>query len=422
MDNVNVSDVLADANAIYSEVTETTDQHDNISDALDVIEDMSETTGGLVMEGMGLDRTQANLMRKTLVNVIGLDLLAAHHVGENQEVGKTTTKLVTESLKQVVKDFWQALKSSFNVVWAKLKNWYITISSAAESLSKKAKATKTKAERLVGATAKEKRFDFKKASEICMNRKVSPSLLKGGMESLKDLTEQTLNVRTASEVEKFINAAQDSLDDFVKNTKTKATPDDSWVSRFNDIYTPSVAVKVTALTDPNIKKRIVADEDNFEYKITGVLPGDLVVVYSELKDTSTLDMAEKVGGIGATVVRAHDKDIESTQSVETLQPFQVADFCDQIVDFCDVVTFYEKAWQRRDKFMNGVLGNLDKAINNIENEDLEEGMDKAFKRTARAITSAVKRSNSFNAGVINTIVKVSANVLLYCSASLAQYS
>ena len=133
-------------------------------------------------------------------------------------------------------------------------------------------------------------------------------------------------------------------------------------------------------------------------------------------------MHEGLGLISARVVNKDKREYnEQVVSAETLHPAQVADICDTIIDLNEQISFYEKAWQRRDKFMSKVLKELDKSIERIDQEDLQEGKDKEYKKTTRAILAAIKRSNTYNASLLNLVLAVSAGSLSYCDASLTMY-
>lgn len=417
MSDLNVSDVLSEASDIYQQITQTSDQNDNIDNALELVEEVGDSAGGLVQEGFSSVNTK--LLKIVLEDIVGVDLLTTYSVKLEDGMNPTQTKLVMESVKQVVRDFWQALKNSFNAIWAKLKSWYITVTSASESLVKKANKIKSRAETL-STTPTERKFEFKHPENIQIQRKVNSASLQAGLKTVNTVLEQTLNTRSTNEVENFIEAAEDALDNFIKNSSA-SNPDSSWANRFSDLYKPSVNVKTSPLSDVKIKEQIIYDDKNAEYDITDVMPGDTSIVYSKLKAESTLPLSEKLGLISARLVKTTQKEAESTVQADTLYPEQVSAICDLVVELNEQITFYEKAWQRRDKFMNKVLSSLDKSIEKIDNEEVEEGHDKVYKKTTRAILAAIKRSNTFNASLINYVVKVSAGSLSYCEASLTFY-
>lgn len=418
MSDLNVSDVLSEASTIYQQITQTEESNDNIDTALELVEDVGDSAGGIVQESFSGVNTR--LLQKVMKNLTDINILENHNIKMEDGMNPTQKGLVFESVKQMVRDFWQALKNSFNAVWAKLKSWYITVSSASESLIKKANAIKAKADRLA-STPSERRFEFKQYESIQIGGKVTSPLLRKGLAEVKVVVDQSLNVRSTNEVENFIESAENALDEFIKNSSAN-NPDSSWVNRFSDLYQPSVNVTTTPLKDTKIQQQIIYDDKNAEYKITGNMPGETAIVYSNLLATSALPMSEKLGLISARLVKTSQKEATSTAiPVEVLHGAQISDICDTIVELNEQITFYEKSWQRRDKFMNKVISNLDKSIEKIDNEEVEEGHDKVYKKTTRAILSAIKRSNTFNASLINYIVKISAGSLAYCQASLTFY-
>lgn len=420
MSDLNVSDVLEEANNIYNEITDVSEANSNIENALDTAEEVGASLEGIKTES--IDATALRLVKLNMESVLGFDLIQAIKAGIKMEDGANTTqaKLIQESVNGVIRDFWQALKNSFNAIWARLKSWYITVTSASESLIKQANKIKSKAERITVAPT-ERKFEFKKYKAIHVGGKLSSPLLRTGLKDLKVIVEQALNVRSTNEVENFISGAENALEDFVKSS-TAANVDSSWVKRFSDLYTPSVGVKTDHVIEPYVKEQIIFDEQNAEYKQTPTLPGNKVIVYSSLKEASTLPMYEALALISARAANKDKRDYnEQAIQAETLHPAQISDICDTIIDLNEQISFYEKAWQRRDKFMNKVLKELDKSIERIDQEDLQEGKDKEYKKTTRAILAAIKRSNTYNASLLNMVLAVSAGSLSYCDASLAFY-
>lgn len=412
-----VSDILSEASEIYDQVNEISSQNDNIDNALELTEEIAKAPGGVIQESFSTVNTK--LLKTVMESIVGFDITARYNVKMEDGMNITQGNLVFESVREIVKDFWAALKASFNATWAKLKSWYITITSASESLIAKSNKIRARAERL-GSSPKERRFDFKAYEAIHVDGKLNATIMREGLKTIDGVLEQTLNVRSTNEVENFIEAAEDALDNFIKNS-TATNPDSSWVNRFDDLYRPAVKVKTTPLNDKKIQDKILYDPKNAEYNITDMMLGDTRVVYSKLNATSQLTMYEKIGLIAARLVRDDSKDRGATISVDTLFPEQISSICDTVNTLNEQVTFYEKAWQRRDKFMNRVISTLDKSIEKIDNEDMELGHDKVYKKTTRAILNAIKRSNTFNSSLINYVVRVSASSLAYCEASLAMY-
>lgn len=420
MSDLNVSDVLAEANTIYQEVNEAQEVDSNIESALDTAEAVGASVDGIKTES--INSVNLRLLKVTLEHAVGFDLIKEIKAGVTMEDGAnlTQSKIIAESVKQLVRDFWNALKSSFNAVWARLKTWFITVTSASESLIKKANKIKDKAEKITTSPT-ERNFELKNYKHIHFDGKVNSATLRGGLKELKGMLDQSLNVRTTNEIEKFIESAENALDDFVKST-TATAPDSSWVNRFSDLYTPSVGVQTNPLSDPYQKEQVIHDDANAEYKISNRLPGNKGVVFAEVKSSSTLPMYEKLGLTFARFVNYTKREYtEQAVRAETLHPAQITDICHTVIDLNDQIAFYEKAWQRRDKFMNTVIKKLDNSVEKINTEEVEEEQAKVYKKTTRAILSAIKRSNTYNASLLNTVLSVSVGSLAYCEASLGFY-
>lgn len=419
MSDLNVSDVLAEANTIYNEINEETQIGENIDAALEVAEEIGDSVQGLTTESLAPNALR--ILKMTLESATGINIVEHTDCGIKLESAatQTQTKFVLESVKGIVRDFWIALKNSFNAIWARLKSWYVTMTSASESLSKKAIRIRDQAEKTTGSPT-ETTFEFKGYRSVHIGGKVSPLVLRGGLDNLKKITDSVLNVRTTNEIEQFISAAESSLEDFIKSSSDSA--DASWVNRFADLYTPSVGIASKPVNMPQVKAQFKYDDANADYKMTDTLPGDKAIVYSELKSSSTLAMDAKLGLIYARFVSVTEKPLNAQAvKAETLGVGGVLDICDKVIEMNEVVGYYEKAWDRRSKFMSRVLKELDRTIDKIDKEDVAEAKASIYKTTTRSILSAIKRSNTFNASVLNNVLATCNGSLQYCEASLAMF-
>lgn len=415
MSDLNVSDVLSEAVDLYQEVSEVRSQNENIEAGLETAEEIGTSLETVKTEGLSPSSTR--ILNLTAKRILGVDVLPQFSIKMEDGANDIQTSLVLESVKQMIKDFWQALKNSFNAIWSKLKSWYIAISSASESLVKKANKLKTRADQMSGSPT-ERNFEFRGFGSIAINNKLNSIVLRNGIKTIQSVLDQSLNVKTTKEVESFIEAAEDSIDSFVKNSTT-STPDTSWAARFSDIYKPKVGVKTTEVNDKDIQEQVNYDPENADYQMTEALPGNKAIVFSSVKEASTAPFWQKTALIFAKIVSMTKRELPESVNAEVLHPATISDICDSVIQFNEQITFYEKAWDRRDKFMSKMLSSLDKSISNInDDDDVQEGHDKIYKKTTRAILSAIKRSNTYNASLINYVVKVSAASLTYCEASL----
>ena len=130
--DLNVSDVLEEANNIYNEITTTSEDNTNIDHALDMAEEVGASLEGVKQESV--DATALRLVKINMESILGFDLIQELKAGIKMEDGANTTqtRLIQESVQGIIRDFWQALKNSFNAIWARLKTWYITVTSASE--------------------------------------------------------------------------------------------------------------------------------------------------------------------------------------------------------------------------------------------------------------------------------------------------
>ena len=140
-EDVSVSELLNGANDLYSAVTQTNEQNEAIGDTLDLIEEVGKSEGGLKQESYSPENVR--ILSRVFKSIVGYTPCEHYGIKLEDGMNPTQTKLVFENIKQIVKEFWLALKNSFNSLWAKLKTWYIKIVSASESLVVKANKIKT---------------------------------------------------------------------------------------------------------------------------------------------------------------------------------------------------------------------------------------------------------------------------------------
>lgn len=427
-----VSQLLSEANQLYIGITKSAENEQQINKALGTLEkvtDIIENNSKDVFEDgdedtTSLTPTTTKIVKTVLESVLGFDVIKEMAIDLRLEDGsnKYQTRLITESVKSIMVDFWFALKKSFNDNWAKLKTWYITVASASEAIVKKANEIKAQADMLNGVP-EVKSFELRDFKFITLGGKIDSGALRKSLETLKVITEQTLNARKTTEMEKYIDSADNAVAQYLKSDGTGQI-DTSWIRRFNDVFRPPMDVQLNTVTSEELKNKFQVNESNAIYQLSSMLPGGKAIVFTEVKDSSTLPFHEQLALIDATVIDVLPEEEFAKQSVlaDTLYPPQISDICKSIIDLNDQISFYEKAWQRRDKFMEKTISQLDKAIDGIAAEGDNDKLTLNYKLGVRSVLDSIKRSNGYNASLLNMVIASSAGALNYCQASLAMFN
>ena len=104
--DLNVSDVLEEANNIYNEITTTSEDNTNIDHALDMAEEVGASLEGVKQESV--DATALRLVKINMESILGFDLIQELKAGIKMEDGANTTqtRLIQESVQGIIRDFW----------------------------------------------------------------------------------------------------------------------------------------------------------------------------------------------------------------------------------------------------------------------------------------------------------------------------
>ena len=78
MSDLNVSDVLSEASTIYQQITQTEESNDNIDTALELVEDVGDSAGGIVQESFSGVNTR--LLQKVMKNLTDINILENHNI------------------------------------------------------------------------------------------------------------------------------------------------------------------------------------------------------------------------------------------------------------------------------------------------------------------------------------------------------
>lgn len=417
-----ISAVLAEANDIYKSLTEAKEEDSNIANALETAEEVGQEVKTL--KGESINSTTARLLKLSLESLLGNTIFEDAGIEFNADEGadSATVERVEEVSQVAVREFWLAYKSSFNSVWGTTKQWHSTIEKAANDLTAEINDIIAKAAK-INERAREPYFEFTKYKDIAIKDELNFSMLNNGVKDLNSILTSCLNVRNTSEFESFIQTASDTVEAHMKNPNGR--PDDSWIARFRDIYHPGKDIKLNEEIDEKVFDGLsLLSRDAINVAQTPVMPGNITIFYCQPKPENNLSFTEKINSLCAEFVSVKKEDETEPQSIKvaTLHPEQINDVCKISLELLEHVQFYDKAWERRAKFMDRMIKDIDKAVNTIVEVELTDVDRKFYKRAVFAIMNAIKSHNSYIATLLNMVLRICVGVVYYCKASMSQFS
>ena len=416
-----MSDLIAETNELYRGVEDDTDLSDKIEQGVEQMEELSlvtqVATESAPLSAQAMRMVAIVVKQSTGEDVIGTNLMGMENVVDDS---RYQTNIALESIRETLRAFYQAVKRTFYSIWAKIKDWYIKVASLRASIERKAKELIDKASEVTG-TANTASFDFARANALHSGKKLSYQTLMPSFDVLIKFTNQSLNVKRDTDFENFISTAEEMVKKLVTSMDGG---DDTELLKFSSLYAPAPSVSTSDITDEALKK-IYQDEDNNTLTITKAFPGDFAAIISRPNEK----MSDPINFVRQCWIRlapntAKHSNVDSV-SVKTLYPTQVAKFGEMVLESCDSILFFDKAWQRRDKFMNKIFKELDKQVDEIDKGLTDSSADAAkeeiAKKLIRSTIAAIKRNNTFNTNLINYNLKVCAAVLELGRACLNQY-
>lgn len=418
-----MSDLIAETNDLYQKLEQDHNLSDKIDQGVEQMEELNQVTA-VAAEAAPLTAQQLRfagliIKQSTGENVLGHNLMGMENAEDDN---KHQTRIALETIKETLRSFYQALKRTFYSIWASIKTWYIKVASLRASIERKAKDLLEKANAVTGSP-KESSFEFKRAKDLHNDRKLSYQTLYPAFDNLIKFTSQSLNVKRDSEFENFISTAEKMVEKLKASADSDV--DDTDLVKFEGLFIPTPATPTTSVDDPELKK-IYQDAENNTLIITKAFPGDRAAIISSPSSTAGLSPVEHIRNCWIRLApnKAKPADIDGI-TVRTFYPAQVARFAEMVQESCDAILFFDKAWQRRDRFMNKIFKELDRQIDQIDkgltDSSSDTKVENETKGLIRAIITAIKRSNTFNANLINYNLKVSAAVLDLGNACLLQY-
>lgn len=417
--NPTAADLLTETSNLYNKVSDS----QNLSAKIEATTEALETIQAEVIQESGLSDHSRAVISKAYKALVGQDLLGDRlHALESADGAddEFKTGVVEEVQNNTLTDFLVALKRSFYTNWGDTKSWYSKVTSLRESLIRKNVDIKDRATKSKG-DPKTTEFTFKENIDVDNNGKVSYQELLLGLENMLAFTEKRLSVKVDKEFEDYVVSEQRLIEAY----KTKSEVDETELLKYKSLYTPPPEVITMPLKDSSIRAQLT-DSDTAELIQSKPFPGGAFVVISTPGNKSG---ATPYSFIEDTWIKLYiDKKAEDKDSVKvnTFYPNQVVYISDVVASLLESLEYFDKSWERRDRFMTKVFGSLDKTIAVISSKLTDSSADKKTDAELRGLCRIMIRSiqldNTFNSMLINHVIKTVAQTNDLNSVCLLQFN
>ncbi len=398
------------------------EDEETLSEVQEVVEDDAPK-----MEHTGLTPVGARLAKIVLARVVGKrhadkTLPKMEHFNSRSDA-RDATSFVQEGVADALKSFWEALKAQFKKVWAKVKTWYIKTFSAAKSLHDRAKTIRDRAESS-SATIDKKSFQFGQVKQLAVGGRLKTAEEFGrALDNLAQLVEESSNIDTDAAVD----ALGDSLDKLV------ARSDGDAIGGLKRVVGPQLIAALrslkegTGLADAKVLASL-GGGDNGDARVAAseVLPGDRVFVVITSKETTDLTKTLRMTRMDFVNTKNKPKEIGGDAEAVTLNPSQIAKFCDVIATSAGNIADYEAKWQKTDRSQEKVLKAIDDLVrdgaqNIKDDENADSKKERELRTVASAATNFIKRMGGMSAKISGFAMPVYAATLNWCEGSMRNY-
>ena len=219
--------------------------------------------------------------------------------------------------------------------------------------------------------------------------------------------------------EDFIVGCQRVVDGY----KSKGEADYTELLKYKDLYSPPPEVLTSELEDKTVKAQLT-DSDSAKLIQTRRFPGATYVVISA---PGTEQKATPVSFIEDTWVKLYtEKSAAEKDSIKvrTFYPNQIVHLATELSKGLDSLGYFDKSWERRDKFQSKLEREVDQIVKEVDQEDhdkVDSTVQRAVRQYAEAFTASVRRRTTFESQFISYALNTASAMLNYSERSLAQH-
>ena len=457
---------------------------DHLYGVAEGLENLIEVVEDTYADG-GLDRTGAALLSVSSEHMVGnlgfdnpvLSLESFGGVGESL----ASTRVSVESLGDVLKKIWEAIKRAIDAVTKKMGQWYKAVFDGATKVKNRAMAVKKQAEKLKDKKMEEDSFDVDVSRlKAGKENKADPGGIITGLKAVGKMADGAL-VRQGNKLKSASDGVLGKLDAVASGAGKK--------KEFTKAAKALTTEAVNAMDEMRKMVDGVTKKESDQYKSTGssdlttygtdALMGNFALVFrgpsdgdktaidnasvnvkkgkkkkkkderdeqTEERDEQTEDTGEgggesytesleAEGGSGTSLASIMkkcadskwdmmklEKDTDKDKvSVKTATVSQISDIADTVIDIADSMLKYEPKSKELTKQKNNIKKKGDKFNKDMEKKAEGEVDAEFIKRTYAMFSTLANIMDEPGKQVLDYSVKTCTAALNYCTGSMAQY-
>lgn len=388
-----------------------------IDDATDDLEDQAELAEVAVESG-NFTPMMGELQRiglKSILTRVAGPALAKRAVDgkllparENFEANpRDAAVMACESIKETIREFWNAVKAQFKKVMDTIRNWFVTTVDAAPRLRARAARIQKRAENTQG-TAKGK-IKVSSAPSIHVNGSLGDTAV-AGFNDLVAKGKEILTVTKADDVEK---ASKDILEEVEKAGKAKKLGE---AGGLKDKVNKAL-ISVSGGQVPETAKQFGAN-DEVTITASKELPGGVVLLEikgkGEAKDAVKRTRNAKVSAKSkAPAVKDKEYEPLALNTIDRLM--------NKVQEGCEVIIDYKKAANKLDSYQKDIIAKGDTATNAVD-KDLDSTTQRELRSLIQGSVGVFRKAITFRKDVIQLILTAGGGFCTYAEASLGAYT
>ncbi len=433
-------------------------------DHLDDIEERNATTIKILedtvnaTESKDLTDRELKILSTSLKAITGEKFIksVAQESGDNRPSNRS---IALEGFKETLKKFWNYIKEQVKKFWNLMKRWWLRTFDISKRAKSRAEKLMDKADNEYG-TSVESEIHFREIKKLAINGRINDNIaMLKGIRDLEEVVFEFVNPQTTDRFNDTAEALSDKTIEMINGVKTLA---DEIISkrgenaqlgrnelslRTVDLNTfTEIVERCFARTDSDLVDmhdfgmdkadkylKQYSDNDKAIFRHSKYLPGDkwvLCVRPATKKElghtvelTETIDALRRSRLVVAPCLYT-DKQYDPDPAVKVLNTSTISRGCESIVKICEYVNEYRKAFERRDKFKERMIKDIDQAVNDVSEESngAYSECDRLIRSFANAITGLLRRRTDFETSLCAYSMSTSVAFLNYSELSLKQYT
>ena len=435
-----IAEAITESAEVEREISDVETRGEADGETLQDLDEAVDSARATTNESAGLSPVEARLYAKTFARVVGQKVADRKMPNMESFASRTdsaySTGFVSESIKETIKQFWEALKNKFKSIWTKIKASYTKWFSTARKTGERAKQIRDRANNLT-TTIETRNFDFAQGSILHIDGKMrDPSAFITTLKTVSKIVETTNEVTSKGEADKFIDTLDKSTVNVPSEEQNKTKFDAAVfanVLAMGRILGGVVGEGNVKNIDPEIIKGYKGGSDSVVVSASEKLPGDKALLWSgKVDDKGGYVEVLRTARLSFVNLKKNPREIKSL-SAATLNVSQISDICDIIESSSGDIYEYEKNITVSDKAHERVTRELDSIAKEIEsdyksNEDDENvnaqennNSRRAFRTLSSALTNYINRMNNIPALTSGYALPVYAAALNWCEGSMKHY-